>query len=128
MPVIDFTVCENVLSCREVGRVDSEDARTFAGVVAEAAEGSPYPIVVFIDARETEFISPDAANVFVQSAEVTDNVACYVVTTQDLIIKQTSRILGMRNRRGNTHIFDNYEEAIDFAWEQAQGTAAVHQR
>ncbi|MEM6283951.1 MAG: hypothetical protein AAF787_17300 [Chloroflexota bacterium] len=125
MPVVDYTMCENVLSCREVGRVDSGDARDYAGIVAEAAGVSLQPIVVFIDARDAEFITPDAAHVFVASAEVTDNVRCYVVVTHDLVLKQTSRILGVRNRRGNTHVFDSYEQALDFAWEQAQLQAAT---
>jgi len=119
MPIVDYEQSSNILFCREVRQIDVEDARAYADAVKNVAAKSDVPIVVFIDARNAEFITPNASNVFIESTHI-PNIMCYVVVTADLMMKQTSRILGMRNHRGNTHIFEKFYEAEAFVLEQTR--------
>lgn len=114
MSIENITFNNAIMQCRESGRVDSADAEAYARAVAQYAAQSIVPIVVLMDARDAEFITPEASSIFVKANDI-PNVLAFIIVTDDIMITQVARILSLRNPHHTTHTFDDWNEAITFA-------------
>ncbi len=119
MAVKHLSFEQGILKIHEAGRIGAADAQHFEQLVYEHANANRTPIVVLIDAREVDIITPEANQGFIRAASIA-NVKLYVVATDGLVITQAANILALRNPRKNTIIFESWEDAVDYAYEQAE--------
>ena len=123
MPLGNVEFKDGIMYCTEAGRIDITDARKFERALMRYANISPIPIVVFIDARSVETITQEAIQAFTRTALI-PNVKVNVVVTYESII-QTVRHIGLKNRKKNTIIFDDWREAHDYALSQIDQSAST---
>jgi hypothetical protein len=122
MAVIFQSFESGVLIIKESGRVGATDAQAFEQIIDQYATTSPVPIVLLIDAREVSVVTPDASRIFVRTASL-PNIKLHVVATKGLVVTQAANILALRNPRKNTVVFEDWQYAVDYAYEHASGAA-----
>lgn len=113
---------QGVLTLHETGRIGANDAARYERVVHEYANAHPTPIVVLVDARTVDVITPDANRGMARAASI-DNVKLHIIATSGLVVTQAANILALRNPRKNTVVFESWEDAHDYAYEQADSPA-----
>ena len=113
---------KGVLLLKEIGRLDAADAKQYEQIVYEYANIHPRPIVVLVDAREVEVVMPDATQGMVRAGSI-DNVKLHIIATEGLVVTQAANILALRNPTKNTLIFENWQDAVDYAYEQGEDPA-----
>lgn len=124
MPIIDIHFENSILFAKEIGEISEEDALEWAHQVQHYAEHSPTPIVALIDAIDVKFISHKARKIFIKAAN-TRNFKASAVATHDQSTIQTARVLGIMAPDKHTYIFDNLEQAHQFALELANGASVI---
>jgi len=114
MPITEMRFNDGILFVREIGRIEKEDAKHFAEMVAHYAANHPTPIGTVIDATQVKFITTDARKVFVRTS-LLPKFAFSAIAAEDLVTVQTARIIGNMAEDGHSYIFPSLEEAWDFA-------------
>lgn len=117
MPIHDMHFENGIFHATQTGRLDGLDAQAFVEAMRHYAEISPQPIVVLIDARLVESVSPQASLIFMQGS-ATPNVKLAIVATERRETFVQARTVSMMSERQSshaTHIFQTYEEALRFA-------------
>ena len=125
MPITDFHYDNHIFSAREVGHIDKADAERWVQALRQYAAASPTPIIAIVDALEVTFVSAGARMTFAEASK-TPNLQAICVATQDMLISQTARVIGMLGERGRTHIFETVDEAREFAEELIAQLAQEH--
>jgi hypothetical protein len=125
MPVTDFHYNDHIFSAREVGHIDKSDAERWVEALRQNAAASPTPIVALIDAQEVTFVSAGARMAFAEASK-TPNLQAICVITQDMLITQTVRVIGMLGERGRTHVFETIDDAREFAQDTLVQFAKEH--
>jgi predicted dinucleotide-utilizing enzyme len=121
MPIKDIQFERGIFYAVQEGHVDTADAEAWAKAMADAAESSPEPIVILVNALEAKSLSTEARRIFSQASE-TPNVKIGAVVTLDRLITQQSRMTALMSRVRSTHdtyFFDNLEDAWEFAHKHA---------
>lgn len=122
MATTNLHVHAGVFSCRQFGHIDVEDAQLFTHHLRIAAGESRLPIIARIDAREATLLKPDAGKILMKATAI-PNLDAIVIVTGNLVMTQTSRLLAIRSRQRNIHVFESWEDAETFT--NAQLTARV---
>lgn len=117
MPIYDMHFDDGIFFAKQTGRLDSFDAQAFVEALRHYAEISQKPIVILIDAREVESISPQASLIFIQgSATPNVKVAAIATTRMETFIQaRTVSLMSERQTTHSTHVFQSYDEAQRFA-------------
>ncbi|MBZ0296327.1 MAG: hypothetical protein K8L99_27450 [Anaerolineae bacterium] len=117
MPIADMHFENGIFFAREVGVVNSDDARLWSEALYNCSRSSHQPIVVLVDALKATTISAEARRIFARASE-TPNVRIAAVATNNIRVTQQSRIaalLGTIRNSHETHFFTTLEEAEQFA-------------
>lgn len=121
MPIKDIRFERGVFYAVQEGYVDTADAQEWSQAMQAAAESSPEPIVILVNALAATSLSAEARRIFSQSSE-TPNIKIGAVATLDRLITQQSRMTALMSRTRSTHdtyFFDNLEDAWEFALKHA---------
>ncbi|KAB2853798.1 MAG: hypothetical protein F9K46_17860 [Anaerolineae bacterium] len=117
MPIHDMYFDNGIFHATQSGRLDGLDAQAFVEALRHYAENSAQPIVVLVDARKVESVSPQASLILMQGSS-TPNVKMAVIATERRETYVQARTVGMMSERQSTHtthVFQTYEEAERFA-------------
>ena len=121
MPILDMSFEQGIFTAREVGTVDGNDARKWAEALHRCTRASATPVVILVDATHATTISAEARRIFAQASE-TPNVRIAAIACGNLRVTQQSRIaalMGSVRSTHQTHFFNTFEEAEQFANEHA---------
>ncbi len=117
MPIHDMHFENGIFHATQSGRLDGLDAQAFVEAMRHYAESSEQPIVVLVDARKVESVSPQASLIFMQGSS-TPNVKMAVIATErreTFVQARTVSMMSERHSTHPTHVFQTYEEAQRFA-------------
>lgn len=121
MPINDIRFERGIFYAAQEGHVNTEDAEEWSRAMIAAAEASPGPIVIIVNALNAVSLSNDARRIFSQVSE-TPNVKVGVVVALDRRFMQQSRMTALMSRvrsTHDTHFFDNLDDAWEFALKEA---------
>lgn len=116
MPVVDIWFENGIFFAREVGVVNSDDARLWTESLYHYARSSRQPIVIVVDALQATTITAEARRIFARASE-TPNVRIAAIATGTLRVTQQSRITALLSTvrsSHETHFFTTMEEANQF--------------
>lgn len=119
MPITDMTFQDGIFFCREIGRIEREDAELWAEKVREYATISPHPIVALVDATEATYITAAAREVFARATAI-PGLHAGVVAAKDFRVAQNVRLTAMLSVKRHTLLFSNLPDARAKAEELAQ--------
>jgi hypothetical protein len=125
MPICDMRFENGIFFARQTGRVEQADAEQWVTALAQHAASSPVPIVALIDARDLNYLSTNASQVFVRGS-ATPNVKVAIVAAKSAEINQRSRSMGLVSKVRSTHdtlVFRSLEEAERCAQDWARQEA-----
>jgi hypothetical protein len=118
MPIVDMRFENGIFFAREYGQIEEGDAQLWADTLRSYAQASPAPIVVLVDAREVTAVTRAAGEVFAQATQ-TPNVRVSAVAAGSAVMAQVSRNITLHAKRNSSYIFMDFDEALNFAKEQA---------
>ncbi len=117
MPISDMHFEGGIFSARQHGVVEAAEAEAWVEALRHSAASSPMPIVLLVDAREVESITPAAGLAFVRGSATPNVKVAVVVSASSSVTVRAQTISMMSERRSTheTHVFQSLEEAWRFA-------------
>lgn len=114
MPIRDVHFKNGIFFCREVGRIDDDDARLWTTYAEKFAALSDLPIVALVDATQTTRITAAARKIFAEASAI-PNLQHGIVAATDFRVAQSARLTAMLARDKHTEVFDSMTEARAYA-------------
>jgi len=119
MPVTDFSVHQNILFARGIGKITADDARSWMEQAAACAQASDYPLVASIDAVECTGITAQARALFAEACHI-ERLYCTVIAARHFTAMQNIRLLQLMAPPRRIHLFCTMQEGRRFAEQQAR--------
>lgn len=126
MPIRDVHFKNGIFFCREVGRIDEDDARLWQTYAEQFAESSDVPIVALVDATHITRITAAARKIFAEASAI-PKLQHGIIAAADFRIVQNVRLTGMLALDNHTEIFETLEEARAYAEACALKIREAHQ-